>query len=217
MSFNRHIVVIHVDDLETTVAAFDPNKPFNDLPTLPPRADLDTSGILKACIRARAALAELNGSADLIPNPAILINTIPMLEARASSEIEYILTTTDRLFQLSAGDRGFAYPATKEALRYRTALRRGSDLLAGRPLSTNLACDICTVLRGVDTGVRRVPGTALRNQATGAAVYTPPEGEDTLRRLMANWEQFLHSPDALDPLVRMAAGHSQFEATTPFA
>src|SRR5262252_2085061 len=179
------------------VRPFSPSRPFNDLPLLPPRVDLETPSILKACIRARAALAELNGSTDLIPNPTILINTIPMLEARASSEIENIITTTDRLFQLSADDRGPADAATKEALRYRIALRRGSELLASRPLKTNLACDVCTVLRGIDTGIRRIPGTALRDQATATMVYTPPEGEDLLRRLMADWEQFVHSRDDL--------------------
>jgi len=198
------------------VRPFSPSRPFNDLPLLPPRVDLETPSILKACIRARAALAELNGSTDLIPNPTILINTIPMLEARASSEIENIITTTDRLFQLSADDRGPADAATKEALRYRIALRRGSELLASRPLTTNLACDVCTVLRGIDTGIRRIPGTALRDQATATMVYTPPEGEDLLRRLMADWEQFVHSRDDLDPLVRMAVGHYQFEAIHPF-
>ena len=195
---------------------FNPGKPFNELPKLPPLADLESRAILKACIPARAALAELNAAADLIPNPAILINTIPMLEARASSGIENIVTTADRLFQASTDERASTDPATKEALRYRTALRRGSELLAGRPVSTNLAVDVCTVLRGIDTGIRRIPGTALRNQATGAPVYTPPEGEDLLRDLMTNWERFLHAADDLDPLVRMAVGHYQFEAIHPF-
>jgi Fic family protein len=195
---------------------FDPGKPFNELPRLPPSADLESRAILKACIPARAALAELNAAADLIPNPAILINTIPMLEARASSGIENIVTTADRLFQASTDERASTDPATKEALRYRTALRRGSELLVSRPVSTNLAVDVCAVLRGIDTSIRRIPGTALRNQGTGAPVYTPPEGEDLLRDLMTNWERFLHASDDLDPLVRMAVGHYQFEAIHPF-
>ena len=109
-----------------------------------------------------------------------------------------------------------ADPATKEALRYRTALRRGSDLLAVRPVSTNLAVEVCAVLRGIETEIRRIPGTALRNHVTGTAVYTPPGGEKRLRTLMTNWEQFLHAQDDLDPLVRMAVGHYQFEAIHPF-
>lgn len=196
--------------------SFNPGAPFNELPILPPGVDLESRAILKACIPARAALAELNAAADLIPNPAILINTIPVLEAHASSEIENIVTTTDRLFQFAGDDATTADPATKEALRYRTALRRGSELLTVRPVSTNLSVEICTVLRGVDTGIRRIPGTALRNQMTGEAIYTPPDGEDRLRTLMANWENFLHGDDHLDPLIRMAVGHYQFEAIHPF-
>jgi len=159
--------------------------------TRAPGGDLESKQVLEACIRARAALAELSAAVDLIPNPAILINTLPVLEARASSEIENIVTTTDRLFQFATDEAAQADAATKEALRYRTVLRRGSELLARRPVSTNLAVEVCTILRGVDTQVRKVPGTALPNHATGERVYTPPEGEALLRRLLANWERFL--------------------------
>src|SRR5690349_22621829 len=117
--------------------------PFNSLPKLPPTVDLETRAVLKACIPARAALAELSAAAELIPNPTILINTLPLLEARASSEIENIVTTTDRLFQFAADETAAADPATQEALRYRTALRRGPELLAVRPISTNLAIEVC--------------------------------------------------------------------------
>src|ERR1044072_4381634 len=88
------------------------DKPYNAIPLLPPKADLDTKAILKQCIRARAALAELKGAAELIPNPTILINTLPLLEAQASSEIENIITTTDRLFPFRALNAQ-ADPATK--------------------------------------------------------------------------------------------------------
>lgn len=199
-----------------TPPTFRPEAPFNDLPEVPPLIELETPVVLKACISARAALAELGAVADLVPDPVILINTIPMLEARASSEIENIVTTADRLFRLAADEVSSADPATKEALRYRTALRHGSELLRLRPISTNLAIDICTSLRGIETGIRRIPGTTLRSVATGAPVYTPPDGEDRLRRLLANWETFLHTEEHLDPLVRMAIGHYQFEAIHPF-
>ena len=206
----------HVDATDMTAKRFRPDVPFNSLPALPPAADLESRAVLKACIPARAALAELNAAAHLIPNAVILINTIPVLEARASSEIENIVTTTDRLFRLAADETAQTDPATKEALRYRTALRDGYDALSTRPLSTNLAVHVCTILRGIDTGVRRVPGTALRNQATGAVIYTPPEGEARLRKLLANWERFLHEAVDLDPLVRLAVAHYQFEAIHPF-
>lgn len=199
-----------------TAPNFHPDRPFNDLPELPPLTQLETPVVLKACISARAALAELAAVADLVPDPVILINTIPMLEARASSEIENIVTTADQLFRLAADEVSSADPATKEALRYRTALRYGSELLRSRPLSTNLAIEICTSLRGIETGIRRIPGTTLRSTATGTPVYTPPDGEERLRRLLANWETFLHTQEQLDPLVRMAVGHYQFEAIHPF-
>ena len=195
---------------------FDPSRPYDELPLLPPAADLETRPILKACIGARAALAGLKEASGLIPNPAILINTVPMLEARASSEIENIVTTADRLFQLAQSESGAADPATKEALRYQTALFRGVALLEKRPLTTGTAVEVARTLLGIDVDVRKVPGTALHNQATGAIVYTPPHGQAHLRSLLANWEWFLHDQETFDPLIRMAAGHYQFEAIHPF-
>lgn len=195
---------------------FNPNAPFNDLPLLPPKKDLETRSVLKTLTGARAALAELNAATDYIPNPAILINTIPTLEARASSEIENIVTTTDEVFKFATNESAATEPATKETLRYRTALRQGYEHLKTRPISTNVAVEICNALRDIQTNVRKIPGTALRNVATGEAVYTPPDGEDRLRALLANWENFVHATDDLDPLVRMAVAHYQFEAIHPF-
>ena len=193
--------------------------PYNSLPTLPPAADLESKAVLKACISARAALAELKQAAELIPNQTMLINTIPLLEAKDSSEIENIVTTTDRLFQHAQGHllgSTLADPATKEALRYRSALHRGYLSLKDRPLCTATAVDICRTIKGVDLDIRRTPGTQLANDRTGEVIYTPPEGEARLRDLLADWERFLHNEDTLDPLVRMAVGHYQFEAIHPF-
>jgi len=106
-------------------AGWQPHRPYNDLPRLPPTAELETKTVLKQCVTARAALAELKQAAELIPNPAMLINTLPLLEARASSEIENIVTTADQLFRHLQADTG-ADPATREALRYRLALLEGS-------------------------------------------------------------------------------------------
>jgi len=178
--------------------------------------ELETRTVLKQCIAARAALAELKQAAALIPNPAMLINTLPLLEARASSEIENIVTTADRLFQHLQADGG-ADAATREALRYRRALLEGVKTLKSRPLSTRTAESVCTQVKGIDMRVRSVPGTALARDATGELVYTPPEGEARLRGLLANWERFLHEERTLDPLIRMAAAHYQFEAIHPFA
>lgn len=194
---------------------WDPGKPYNQLPPLPPGEELETSAVLKACIAARVALAELKQASELIPNPAVLINTLPVLEAQASSEIENIVTTADRLFRHTQVEAG-ADPATREALRYRRALLEGSHALARRPITTRTAEAVCTQIKGVEMQIRRVSGTALVNDATGAVIYTPPEGEGRLRDFLANWERFLHDPSSLDPLVRMAVAHYQFEAIHPF-
>jgi Fic family protein len=145
----------------------------------------------------------------------MLINTSPLLEAKDSSEIENIVTTTDQLFQHVDGD-GQADHATKEALRYRTALHRGYLSLQSRPLCTTTAVEICSTLKGTDMAVRRTPGTQLANDRSGELIYTPPDGEDRLRALLGNWERFLHNETELDPLIRMAVGHCQFEAIHPF-
>ena len=199
------------------MATFNNTRAYNELRPLPPRADIESRAVLKACITARAAVAELKEAGRLLPNQDVLINTIPLLEARASSEIENIVTTADMLFRFAQADSDeLADAATKEALRYRTALRRGFDSLAKRPVMTATAVDVCRTLLGVDLDVRRVPGTALRNAATGKVVYTPPDGEAHLRTLLANWERFLHDAEELDPLIRMAVAHYQFEAIHPF-
>src|SRR4051812_13174245 len=162
--------------------AFEPGRPFNDLPPLPPATDVESRPVLKACIEARAALAGLKVAGDLIPNHAVLINTIPLLEAQASSEIENIVTTTDRLFRFA--DRvadAQADPATKEALRYRTALHEGYQGLAKRPITTATAIQICSTIRGIKTDVRSTLGTALASDKTREVIYTPPQGESRLR------------------------------------
>lgn len=192
-----------------------PEQPYNDLPTLPPAAEVETRPVLKQCIAARAALAELKQAAELIPNQGVLVNALPLLEAQASSEIENIVTTTDRLFQYqSAGEH--ADPATREALRHSSALLEGFRALKQFPLNTRTAEQVCTRIKGTEMQVRRVPGTALANQVTGQVIYTPPVGEDLLRSKLANWERYLHEARDVDPLVRMAVGHYQFEAIHPF-
>ncbi len=191
------------------------DKPWNNLPQLPPAVELETRNVLKHCIIARSALAELKQAAALMPNQAMLINILPLLEAQGSSEIENIVTTTDRLFQYAQGDAQVD-AATREALRYRTALYEGYQALKARPLCTATAVEVCRTIKGMELDIRRVPGTALANDRNGQIIYTPPEGETLLRNLLANWEQFLHNNTALDPLVRMAVAHYQFEAIHPF-
>jgi Fic family protein len=191
------------------------DRPYNELSKLPPSVELETKAVLKRSIGARAALAELKQAAELIPNPGMLINTLPLLEAQASSEIENIVTTADQLFR-HLQTEGRADPATREALRYREALLEGRRETNERPLSTRAAEAICSRIMGVEMTVRKVPGTALANAATQEIIYTPPQGERLLRDLLANWEQFLQEEESLDPLIVMAVAHYQFEAIHPF-
>ena len=193
-----------------------PDRPFDDLPNLPPKKEIETKLVLKACIDARAALATLKQATSLIPNPTVLINTIPLLEAQASSEIENIVTTTDAMFRYAQLNERGADPATKEALRYRTALHRGFESIRLRPLATATAVEICTIIKDVQMQIRRVPGTALANDRTGEVIYTPPVGESLIREKLENWERFIHEDTDIDPLIRMAAAHYQFEAIHPF-
>lgn len=199
---------------------FNPNQPYNDLPSLPPALELETRAIWKCCTEARVALAELKQVGELIPNQSVLINTIPLLEAQASSEIENIVTTNDQLFRFADtsvnNSANQTDPATKEALRYRTALYQGFEAIKKRPLNTGLAVEVCRAIKGSELDIRRVPGTTLANDRTGEVIYTPPAGEATLRQLLANWEQFLHNHNELDPLIRMAVAHYQFETIHPF-
>ncbi|MCH7829841.1 MAG: Fic family protein [Proteobacteria bacterium] len=197
---------------------FNPEVPYNALPLLPPPTHkIETTEILKSCITARVALAELKQAAELIPNSAVLVNALPLLEARASSEIENIVTTTDKLFEFAdiAEDRADA--ATKEALRYRTALYEGSKMVQRRMLTTDMAIQICSTIKGVDLDIRSDSGTTLKNRGSGKTIYTPPVGQKLLVEMLDNWAEFMHGNQEIDPLVRMAVQHYQFEAIHPFS
>jgi Fic family protein len=199
------------------MADFDPQKPYNALPLLPPPGELiENTEILKKCIDARVALAELKQAAELIPNAAVLVNALPLLEARASSEIENIVTTTDKLFEFVDIAEDKADAATKEALRYRTALFEGSKMVQRRMLSTDMAIQICSTIKGLELDIRDDSGTRLSNRKTGAVIYTPPVGQKLLLEKLQNWADFMHENTHIDPLVRMAVQHYQFEAIHPF-
>lgn len=192
------------------------DRPYNELPLLPPDGvDLESKPILKKCIEARGLLGELKQVGKKIPNQSVLINTIPLLEAQKSSEIENIVTTADKLFQY-ADSEDKADPHTKETLRYRTALKEGYESLNTYPLTTSMAERICSTIKGVEMTVRKVPGTKLANPVTNEIIYTPPEGESLLREKLSNWERFINSDKKIDPLIVMALMHYQFEAIHPF-
>ena len=200
------------------MADFDPKAPYNDLPDLPPPLELiETTELLKACIQSRVALAELKQAAELIPNAAVLVNALPLLEARASSEIENIVTTTDKLFEFADIAEDKADAATKEALRYRTALYEGSKMVKRGMLSTDMAIHICSTIKGIELDIRAESGTTLKSRMTGEVIYTPPEGQKLLQAKLDNWADFMHNCVEVDPLVRMAVQHYQFEAIHPFS
>ncbi len=195
--------------------AFDRTQPYNDLPLLPPACDLETKAVLKQAISANRVLANLRGLAAQIPNQGMLISSIVLQEARLSSEIENIVTTNDELYRADADPDGKIDVHTKEVLRYREALYHGFQVLKERPLSTNLFVDIVRRIKQIDLDIRAVPGTALMNDL-GEVIYTPPVGEAVIRDKLANLERFIHAEDGIDPLIKMAVMHYQFEAIHPF-
>jgi Fic family protein len=196
---------------------FDPQKPYNDLPLLPPPVELETRAVLKKAIAANKALAELKGAGELIPDQSLLIQAIGLQEAKLSSEIENIVTTNDELYRAFADDGQHSTPHTKEVLRYKDALWHGfSSIKTGnRPLSTGLFEELFQIIKETAAGVRRTPGTKLANQQ-GEVIYTPPEGESVIRDKLANLESFIYADDGIDPLVKLAVIHYQFEAIHPF-
>lgn len=190
------------------------------IPTeLPYNVEYETKPVLKKLAGAHRALAELKGIALTIPKQDILINTLTLQEAKDSSEVENIVTTHDELFKGSLGLDNLVSPATKEVQNYVFALKRGYSLvLKNKVLTTNNIIEIQEVLEKNNAGLRKVPGTTLKNQQTGEVVYEPPQDYIQIRDLMANLEVFMNN-DALtdlDPIVKMAIIHFQFESIHPF-
>ncbi|KPK79863.1 MAG: addiction module protein [Bacteroides sp. SM23_62_1] len=196
---------------------FDPEKPYNDLPDLPPAVNIETRAILKRVIAASRALSELKGAINRLPNPHLFLDTINLQEAQASTAIENIITTQDELFRASVADKKIENQATKEAMYYKDAIWYAIDALKREPfLTTNLFIDIAGIIKKNTAGIRNVPGTQLKNPVTGQIYYTPPEGELVIREKLANLEQFIHAKDDIDPLIKLALIHYQFEAIHPF-
>lgn len=190
------------------------------IPDLPPPTDLETVQVLKALAKANRALAELKGRAAIIPNQNILINTLSLQEAKASSEIENIVTTQDELFQADFLSEGLESAAAKEVARYRDALKLGHDRLSqtGGIIANNTLVDMFRLLKRRDDGFRTTPGTALKHDRTGEIVYVPPQDGQQVINHMTALERFINEDDlcALDPLIKMALIHHQFESIHPF-
>ncbi len=189
------------------------------LTTLPETERLETHAVLKQLVAAHRYLAELKGIAATIPNPEILISTLSLQEAKDSSEIENIFTTQDELFQADIFSDYSRNPAAKEVRRYATALRSGFEQIRGDKLITvNRIVQFHKMLMDNDAGVRKLPGTVIKNLATGETVFTPPQDPGEIQSLLTDIERFINDDTqyALDPLIKMAIAHHQFESIHPF-
>ncbi len=194
------------------------DKPYNELPLLPPEGvQLDSRMVLQQALKAGRVLAELKTAGLLIPNQSVLLSTLGLQEAQFSSEIENIVTTQDALYRASADVVQESDLATKEILSYNKALWHGyATLKKNRPIGTNLIEELVSIIKPGTGGVRKIPGTKIAT-VTGQTIYTPPEGEQVIRDKLANLEHFYYNHEEIDPLIRMAVAHYQFEAIHPFS
>jgi Fic family protein len=199
---------------------YNKNNAFNDLPDLPPSAFVESPEILRHLAKAARYIGELNGLCASLPDPQLLINTIVLQESKDSSAIENIVTTQDELYKAASED-GTASNAAKEVLSYREALYVGLEKMQAQKnlLLTNTMVEVVQTIKQNKSGIRTTPGTALKNAINGEVIYTPPCCEDVIREKLAALEQFINDPEmsSLDPLVKMAIIHYQFEAIHPFA
>jgi Fic family protein len=197
---------------------FNPAIPYNDLPPLPPKPEIETKAVLKKVALAGRSLAELKGLGSSIPNQSVLVNSLVLREAKASSEIENIITTNDALYRAFTASSLDVDPATKEVLRYRVALWEGfTEMKKHGLLTTNLFIKLVQTIKENQAGIRAIPGTVIQNMRTGAILYTPPQGEVVIREKLKNLEDYIHANDETDPLIKLALIHYQFEAIHPFS
>jgi Uncharacterized conserved protein len=199
--------------------SYDSQKPYNELPLLPPIQELENKNILKKAIAANKALAELNCLSALLPNSLVLVNVIGLQEAKLSSEIENVVTTNDALYKAYSNELECTDPQTKEVLRYKEALWHGYLMLEeGRPISIRLMEELYRIVKQAGGGIRKHSGTKLSNMS-GKIIYTPPEGEEVIREKLKNLEQYINDDfDAdIDPLIKLPIIHYQFEAIHPFS
>ena len=191
----------------------------NKLAMLPPAINVEITNILKHNSRAMFNLGRLNGIAQTIPNQAILINTLPLLEAKESSAIENIITTHDELYKESLFENIISNPAVKEVQNYNIAIKEGFKIVTNNQfLSINHIIELQSLIVRNNAGIRKLPGTVLKNEQTGQIVYTPPQDYNEIMLLLDNLEKFMND-DAIfnaEPLVKMAIIHYQFESIHPF-
>ena len=182
---------------------------------IPSHATLEVKVVWQSLAKAHRYLAELKGLCESLPNRAILLDTLAIQEAKDSSEIENIITTHDELYAYDQS--GSISPAAKEVLNYIAALRVGfQDVKKSGLIRINTILRVQEEVEQNDAGFRKVPGTVLKNQSTGATVYEPPQDAVLIQKLMTDLVEFIHADDELDPLLRMAIAHHQFESIHPF-
>lgn len=188
--------------------------------TLPPLPltdlrKLETREIWVALTEAHRHLAELKGLCESLPNQGILLDTLGIQEAKDSSEIENIITTHDELYAYQGGAGATA--SAKEVQHYVSALRRGYKAVRDSGLiRLETVLSVQAELECNCAGLRKLPGTVLKNEATGTVIYEPPQDAAQVETLMDNLIDFIHADDGLDPLLRMAITHYQFESIHPF-
>ena len=185
---------------------------------MPERSKIETVRILRQESKSAAALAELKGIAQTIPNQSMLINAVVLQEAKDSSEIENIITTQDKLYKALSVNSAKVDPRTKEVVNYRQALFSGFDLLEKQGfLKVNDILKIQEMLEANRAGVRAVPGTVLKNEKTGETVYTPPQSKEEILDLLDNFIQYYNINETdMSPLILMSVLHAQFESIHPF-
>lgn len=190
-----------------------------NIPDLPLCFDFETKAIMRQVIRSNRRLAELKGVALTIPNENILLSSLVLQEALDSSAVENIVTTSDELYRAELNLKGgLTYAATKEVLNYRQAMQVGFDKVRRNHLLTlNDIKQIQKTLEHNNAGFRTVPGTKLKS-SEGEVVYIPPQSGEDVARYMSNLEQYINNPEIqdIDPLIKMAVIHHQFESIHPF-
>jgi Fic family protein len=197
--------------------AYNPTTPYDELPLLPPEVDVNSKAVLMQCIKSSRALGELKGAGAMIPDQSILINAIPLQEAKLSSEIENIVTTQDDLYYGNIGGKPINDPKIKEVLQYRTALKYGYEAIKKQNINLGIIQEICSKLLEDKIEFRQTDSTVrIMRRSPRKVVYTPPSGGPVVQEKLDNLVMFLNYNSHLDPLIRLAIAHYQFEAIHPF-
>lgn len=196
---------------------FHPSTPYNELPPIPGPEVLESTRTLKAAIAAHRELAELKAAGHSIPDQTVLLRSMLLQEARASSEIENIVTTNDQLYRALAGSAESSDPHTREVIRYGDALWKGyADYKKGYPIRPTLLTELVQIIKGADISIRSDDGCRIVNDRSGQVVYTPPIGAERIGKMLHELCRYINEERQVDPLIKMAAAHYQFEAIHPY-